>query len=49
MNWKFFGGASILVAGLLFKFGAPPLAIAAGIAFAGGLNWQRHRRSTARP
>lgn len=49
MNWKFFGGASILVAGLLFKFGAPPLAIVAGIAFAGLANWRRQRRSAVRP
>ena len=43
MNWNYFVGASILVAGLLVKVGAPPLAIATGIALAALLNWKRPR------
>jgi len=41
MNWKFFVGASILAAGLLFKAGAPLVPVAAGIVFAALLNWRR--------
>jgi len=43
MNWKFFTGASILSAGLLFKIGAPILPIVAGIVLVGVLNWRRQR------
>jgi hypothetical protein len=41
MNWKFFVGASILVAGLLLKFGAPMPAIALGLVLAAVWNWTR--------
>lgn len=40
MNWKFFIGASILAAGLLLKFGAPLVPVAAGIALAALLKWK---------
>jgi hypothetical protein len=43
MNWKFFVGACILVAGLLFKYGAPVFAIALGIGLTALWNWRRHR------
>lgn len=46
MNWKFFVGASILTVGLGVKFGAPVLALAAGIALAGLASWRMARRST---
>ena len=45
MNWKFFGGACILAAGLAVKFGAPIPAVALGVAGAGLLNWWNHRRA----
>ena len=43
MNWKFFVGASILAGGLAVKFGAPLLAVAAGVAIVGLFNWTRER------
>ena len=43
MKWKFFVGASVLAAGLLFKAGAPVLAVAMGIALAAFLNWRKQR------
>jgi hypothetical protein len=43
MNWKYFIGSSILVAGLLIKFGAPVLAVALGIAGAAVFNWKKQR------
>jgi hypothetical protein len=43
MNWKYFVGSSILVAGLLIKFGAPVVAVALGIAGAAFFNWKRQR------
>jgi hypothetical protein len=43
MKWKFFVGSSILVAGLLIKFGAPVFAVALGIAGAAFINWKRQR------
>jgi hypothetical protein len=45
VNWKFFVGASILIAGLLLKVGAPLVPIAAGIAIAGIVTWKMQRRS----
>jgi len=42
-NWKFFVGASILVGGLLFKIGAPTVAVAMGIAVAAFFTWRRPR------
>jgi hypothetical protein len=44
MNWKYFVGSSILVAGALIKVGAPLLAIALGIAGAAFINWKRQQR-----
>ena len=43
MKWKFFIGSSILVAGLLVKFGAPVVAVALGIAGAAFINWKKQR------
>jgi hypothetical protein len=43
MNWKFFGGACILAAGLMMKYGAPLPAVALGIALAGFLTWKMQR------
>lgn len=43
MNWNHFVGASILVAGLSLKFGAPPLAVAVAIALVALWNWKRPR------
>ena len=43
MNWKFFGGACILTAGLAVKFGAPIPAVVLGLAGAGLFNWWTHR------
>jgi hypothetical protein len=45
LNWKFFVGASILSCGLLLKFGAPVVPVAAGIAAAAFVNWSTQRRS----
>jgi hypothetical protein len=45
MSWKFFVGACILSGGILFKAGAPVLAVALGFATAGFLNWTRVRSS----
>jgi hypothetical protein len=43
MNWKYFIGSCILVAGLLIKVGAPVFAVALGIAGAAFINWKRQR------
>jgi hypothetical protein len=43
MNWKYFIGSSILVAGLLIKLGAPVIAIALGVAGVAFINWKRQR------
>jgi len=48
MSWKFFGGASILVTGLLIKVGALLVPIALGISMAAFCNWLLHRRSAAK-
>ena len=45
LTWRYFGGATILAAGLLLKFGAPLPAVLIGIAGAAGLTWWRERRS----
>ena len=45
MKWKYFIGACILSAGLLFKAGAPLAAVVAGIAAAAFVNWRRQRSS----
>jgi len=49
-KWKFFIGASILVAGLLIKLGAPLEAIAAGLFLAGLSVWkiEQHARRPSR-
>jgi hypothetical protein len=44
LTWRYFGGASILAAGLLLKFGAPLSAVLLGIAGVAGTNWWRQRR-----
>jgi hypothetical protein len=44
VTWKYFVGACILACGLLFKFGAPLPALAAGVALAGYVNWRLQRR-----
>jgi hypothetical protein len=43
MNWRYFAGSIALVAVLLFRAGAPPFAIGAGIALAFGLNLYKAR------
>ena len=43
MNWKYFIGACILSCGLLFKVGAPILAMAMGVAAAAFVNWRKQR------
>jgi uncharacterized membrane protein len=45
MSWRLFGGAAIIVAGLLLKAGAPLIAVLAGLVLAGLVNWQRQRAS----
>jgi hypothetical protein len=47
LNWKFFVGACILTAGLLFKAGAPVVPVALGCAGAALLKWRR--RSSCLP
>jgi hypothetical protein len=44
MKWKFFIGACILTAGLLFKAGAPVVPVALGLATAAVLNWRSQRK-----
>ena len=46
LNWRYFGGASILAAGLLLKFGAPLLAVLAGIAAAAAFTCLLQMRSS---
>ena len=46
MTWRYFGGASILAAGLLLKFGAPLPAVLLGIAGAAVATWSRQRRAS---
>ena len=43
MKWKFFVGACILSAGLLFKAGAPLVPVAVGLAAAAFLTWKMQR------
>ena len=43
MKWKFFLGAAILSAGLLFKAGAPLVPVALGLAVAAFLTWKKQR------
>lgn len=42
LSWRYFGGASILAAGLLIKFGAPVPALLLGIAGAAAVNGWMH-------
>ena len=44
MSWKYFLGACILSAGLLFKAGAPIPAVVMGIAAAAFVNWWKTRK-----
>ena len=39
LSWRYFGGAAILAAGLLIKFGAPAPGVLLGIAAAAAANW----------
>jgi uncharacterized membrane protein AbrB (regulator of aidB expression) len=43
MKWKFFLSASILVGGLLIKFGVPLSAVIGGIALAAIMTWKQSR------
>jgi hypothetical protein len=45
LTWRYFGGASILAAGLLLKFGAPLPAVLVGIGAAAAVTWSRQRHS----
>jgi hypothetical protein len=47
MTWRYFGGASILAAGLLIKFGAPVPALLLGIASAAAANWWTQRKHSS--
>jgi hypothetical protein len=49
MNWKFFIGSCILVAGLLLKAGAPIVPVAAGMALAAIITWRMQRRADGAP
>jgi hypothetical protein len=49
MNWRLFVGASILVVALMFKIGAPLLAIVGGVALAALLSWLTRRPNGASP
>ena len=48
MTWQYLIGACILAAGLLLKAGAPPIAIALGIALAVVFQWLRRRRAVSK-
>jgi hypothetical protein len=43
LSWRYFGGASILAAGLQIKLGAPVPAVLLGIASAAAANWWMQR------
>jgi hypothetical protein len=43
MNWKYFAGASIVVAGALLPY-APLPALVAGVALAAAMNWLSLRK-----
>jgi hypothetical protein len=49
MQWKFFIGSCILVAGLLLKAGAPIVPIGAGMAIAAFVTWRMQRRTDGTP
>lgn len=44
MNWKFFGGASILAVGLLLKAGAPLVPVLLGVVLVAAFARFRERR-----
>jgi len=44
MKWKYFLGACILSAGLLFKMGAPIIPVAVGLAGAAFITWKKQQR-----
>ncbi len=44
MRWKYFLGACILSAGLLFKMGAPIIPVAVGLAGAAFITWKKQQR-----
>ena len=49
MSWKFFIGASIVVAAALIKVGVPVFPIAAGLVTAGLVTWMLQRRTNGFP
>jgi len=49
MSWKFFIGASIVVAAALIKVGVPLAPIAAGLVTAGLITWKLQRRTNGYP
>ena len=49
MNWRLFAGASILVVALMFKVGAPLVAIVGGVALAALLSWLTRRPNGTSP
>lgn len=44
LSWRYFGGASILAAGLLIKLGAPVPAVVLGVTGAAAANWWIQRK-----
>ena len=48
MNWKYFGGACLVVGAALLKAGVPLIAVAGGIGLAAFANFLRHRANPAR-
>ena len=49
MRWKFFVGASIVVAAALMRAGVPAVPIAAGLVTAGLITWKLQRRTNGLP
>ena len=49
MRWKFFIGASIVVAAALLRVGVPIFPIAAGLVTAGLVTWMLQRRTNGFP
>ena len=49
MRWKFFVGASIIVAAALVRVGVPIIPIAAGLVTAGLITWKLQRRRNGFP
>jgi hypothetical protein len=49
VRWKFFIGASIIVAAALLRVGVPLFPVAAGLVTAGLLTWKLQRRPNGSP